>query len=91
MGQANRRKREKTNNEKGLKTEDRLGQPKIKRENKWILGLITGGMAGQLKEKREKEWISRCSKQGAGRTTLRKKEKMNVLVGVKNKGQGWPT
>ena len=35
-GRANLRKREKTNNEKGLKTEDRAGQPKKKRENEWI-------------------------------------------------------
>ena len=32
-GQANLRKREKTNDQKKLKTESRVGQPKEKREN----------------------------------------------------------
>ena len=46
---------------------------------------------GQPKEKRENEWISRGLKQGAGHANLRKKEKINGLVGAKNTGQGGPT
>ena len=46
---------------------------------------------GQPKEKRENKWISRGYKQGAGLDNLRKKEKMNGLVGAKNKGRGAPT
>ena len=37
---------------------------------------------GQPKEKEKKQWISRGLKQGMGRANLRKKEKMNGLVGA---------
>ena len=46
---------------------------------------------GQPKEKREKNWISRGLKQRAGWANLRKREKTNGIVGVKNRGQGGPT
>ena len=45
----------------------------------------------QPKEKRENKLISRGYKQKAGLANLRKKEKMNALVGAKNKGRGGPT
>ena len=46
---------------------------------------------GQPKEKRENEWIRRSLNQGVGRDNLRKREKINGLVGVKNRGRGGPT
>ena len=47
---------------------------------------------GQPKQnKRENEWISRGSKQGASRANLRKREKINGLVGLKTgSGVGQP-
>ena len=36
-----------------------MGQPKEKRENKWISRVINMGQGRQPKEKREHEWISR--------------------------------
>ena len=44
---------------KGLKIGGGAGQPKEKRENKWINRLKTQGGVGRPKEKRENEWISR--------------------------------
>ena len=46
---------------------------------------------GQPKEKRENEWTSMGLKQMAWHANLRKKEKINGLVGTKNTGRGGPT
>ena len=46
---------------------------------------------GQPKEKRENEWIGKAKKQGAGQANLRKREKLNGLVGAKNRLRGGPT
>ena len=54
-------------------------------------GQKTGGRAGQPKEKTENKWISRGLKQGAERANLRKKEKMNGVLGAKNKVRGGTT
>ena len=40
---------------------------------------------GWPKEKIENKWISRGLKQGARQNNLREKEKMNGLVGAKNR------
>ena len=41
---------------------------------------------GQPKNKSENEWISRGVKQGSGQANLRKREKINGLVGLKTGG-----
>ena len=52
MGQANLRQKEKTNGLVGAKTVGGAGQPKEKRENKWIsMGLKQGARQTNLREK----------------------------------------
>ena len=53
------------------------GQPKEKKNMHGLEGAKNRGRGRPLKEKIENKWISRCSKQGAGRANLGKKEKTN--------------
>ena len=59
-GRANLRKKEKTIGLVGSKTGGGEGQPKEKRENKWIsMGYKQRAGRAKPKEKRENKWISR--------------------------------
>ena len=59
-----------------------MGQHNNKKKTNGLVGAKIGGGAGQPKEKREAKWINRAKKNRAGWANLRKKEKMNGLVGA---------
>ena len=64
--------KEKTNNEKGLKTEGTAGQPKEKRENKWIFR-----HKNNLRKKGKRNGLVYAKNRGWGGQTSGKKKKTN--------------
>ena len=78
MGRANLRKKEKTNRLVGAKNRGRVGQPKEKRENKWISrGLKQGARQTNLREKEKTNGLVGAKNRGRGGPTYREKRKKN--------------